>query len=43
MGRNYESTTDKPVVIMWDGLNVEERERHELDDDVKILDALEAT
>jgi hypothetical protein len=26
-GRNYETATDKPVVIMWDGLNVEESER----------------
>ncbi len=25
-GRSYETETDKPVVIMWDGLNVEERE-----------------
>jgi hypothetical protein len=25
-GRSYEVATDKPVVIMWDGLNVEERE-----------------
>jgi hypothetical protein len=25
-GRSYETVTDKPVVIMWDELNVEERE-----------------
>jgi hypothetical protein len=25
-GRSYEVATDKTVVIMWDGLNVEERE-----------------
>jgi hypothetical protein len=37
------TVTDKSVVIMWDGLNVEERECHELDDDVKILGTLEST
>jgi hypothetical protein len=26
VGRSYETATDKSVVIMWDGLNVEERE-----------------
>jgi pantothenate kinase len=25
-GRSYETVTDKPVVIMWDGMNVKERE-----------------
>jgi hypothetical protein len=40
--RNNRST-DKPVFIVWDGLNAGGRESNGLDDDMEVLGSLETT